>query len=89
MLTLYTKPGCPFCAKVLTTLEEKNIQFEEKSIADEAVAGELIERGGKRMVPYIIDTERGVAMYESDDIVAYLLEHCASPTEEGGEGSEA
>ena len=25
--------------------------------------------------PYLIDTDRGVTMYESDDIVEYLEEH--------------
>jgi glutaredoxin len=72
MLTLYVKTGCPFCAKVLATGTELGISFEEKNIADDAVAAELIARGGKRQVPYLIDSEKGVEMYESDDIVAYL-----------------
>ncbi len=75
MLTLYTKTGCPFCAMVLKKLEEDNIPFVEKNIGEEAVAAELIEKGGKRQVPYIIDDARGVAMYESADIVNYLGEH--------------
>lgn len=72
MMTLYVKTGCPFCHKVLATGEELGITFEEKNIADDAVAAELIAKGGKRQVPYLIDNERGVEMYESDDIVAYL-----------------
>ncbi len=72
MLTLYVKTGCPFCAKVLNTGKELGIEFEEKNIADDAVATELVARGGKRQVPYLVDSEHGVEMYESGDIIAYL-----------------
>ena len=72
MLTLYVKTGCPFCAQVLDTGKELGVSFEEKNIADGAVAEELIKRGGKRQVPYLVDSERGVEMYESGDIDAYL-----------------
>ncbi len=77
MLTLYTKTGCPFCQKVLAVGKELGITFSEKNIADDAVAAELIARGGKRQVPYLVDADRGVEMYESDDIVRYLEEHYA------------
>ena len=75
MLILYVKTGCPWCKKVLDAGEELGIKFEEKNIADDAVAAELIARGGKRQVPYLVDSERGVEMYESADIGAYLREH--------------
>jgi len=74
MLTLYVKTRCPFCHKVLDTGKELGVEFEEKNIADDAVAAELIARGGKRQVPYLVDWERGVEMYESGDIDAYLRE---------------
>ena len=73
MMTLYVKTGCPFCAKVHAAASELGLTFDEKNIADDAVAAELIERGGKRQVPYLVDGE--VEMYESDAIVAYLKEH--------------
>ena len=79
MLTLYIKTGCPFCHKVLATGEELGISFEEKNISDDAVAAELVARGGKRQVPYLVDSDRDVEMYESDDISAYLSEHYAHP----------
>lgn len=83
MLTLYVKTGCPFCAKVLDRVGELNLVVEEKNIADETVAEELVSRGGKRMVPYLVDSDRGVEMYESDDIVNYLNEHYGK--QQGGE----
>lgn len=79
MLILYVKTGCPYCIKVLNTGEELGVTFEGKNIADDAVAAELIKRGGKRQVPYLVDSERGIEMYESADIDAYLREHYAKP----------
>ena len=74
MLTLYVKTGCPYCLKVLETGEELGITFEEKNIANDAVAAELVARGGKRQVPYLVDDDNDVEMYESADIAAYLRE---------------
>ncbi len=76
MLTLYFKPTCPFCQRVLGEAEDLGVKFDLKDIsADPALANELIERGGKRMVPYLVDSDRNVGMYESGDIVTYLQEH--------------
>lgn len=74
-LTLYTKPGCPFCAAVLHKVDELGVQIDERSISEEENANALVEHGGKRQVPYLIDTERDVSMYESEDINQYLEEH--------------
>jgi len=75
MLTLYVKTGCPFCAAVQAKIAELNLDVEEKDITDEAVAQELIERGGKRMAPYFVDIKQNVEMYESGDIIEYLEGH--------------
>lgn len=73
MLTLYVKTGCPFCGRVLSKLDELDIDVEinQKNIADEGVIDELVAHGGKQMVPYLID-ENGDGLYESDAIIAYL-----------------
>ncbi len=94
MLTLYMKTGCPFCEKVRAFTEENDISFNEKNIADEAVVAELIERGGKRQVPYLVDSETGTEMYESNDIISYLAQHYVSSgethtPEEGDSGAGA
>ena len=79
MLTLYYKPTCPFCQKTMAVIDEMGLEVEMKDIsADDALAQELIDRGGKRQVPYLVDIERGVEMYESGDIIAHLREHYAS-----------
>ncbi|HUX80949.1 MAG TPA: glutathione S-transferase N-terminal domain-containing protein [Candidatus Paceibacterota bacterium] len=73
MLTLYVKTGCPFCEKVRAASEEIGISFDEiKNIGDEAVATELVTLGGKRQVPFLVDSDYDVTMYESDDIITYL-----------------
>jgi glutathione S-transferase len=41
------------------------------------VKEELKKLGGKTQVPYLVDPERNVKMYESDDIIAYVEEHYA------------
>lgn len=76
MLKLYYKPTCPFCQKVLEVADELGVTFDLNDISDDdALAEELIARGGKRQVPYLVDEARGVEMYESDDIIAYITEH--------------
>lgn len=81
MLSLYYKESCPFCQRVLEMAENLKVEFDLKDIEDEAIAAELIEKGGKRQVPYLVDTERDVAMYESGDIIDYIREHYANTAE--------
>jgi glutaredoxin 3 len=74
-LTLYVKTGCPYCAKVLQAGEELGITFDLKNVADEGISEELIARGGKKQMPYLVDEANKVEMYESDDIIDYLHQH--------------
>lgn len=69
---LYVRTGCPFCAKVLAVFKELGIMFEERNISDIAISEELVARGGKRVVPYLVDTATGEEMYESDAIIAHV-----------------
>ena len=77
MITLYVKTGCPYCAIAISKLNELGLQFQEKNIADDAVAAELVARGGKRQVPYLVDGAKNVEMYESGDIADYLAKNYA------------
>ena len=86
MLTLYVKTGCPYCEKVKDHLFKIGVDYSEENIADPEVAAELIEKGGKRQVPFMDDedpcTTAGhhtpclldgdVEMYESEEIITYL-----------------
>jgi glutaredoxin 3 len=73
MLSLYTKATCPYCHKVIDFAQNNRIALNLKDINfDPSSRQDLVERGGKRQVPYLVDANRQVEMYESDDIVAYL-----------------
>ena len=62
---------------VLHRLDELGLQYDEKNIGDSGIADELVARGGKRQVPYLVDTDAGVEIYESADIVKHLDTHFA------------
>ncbi len=72
MYTLFYRPTCPYCRKVLAAAQELGIVFDLRDIGEEVYRAELVERGGKQQVPYLVDREKGVEMYESDDIVEHL-----------------
>lgn len=78
MLTLYTRTGCPYCARVITFLNENIIPWNDKNLAQPGVAEELLARGGKQQVPYLVDDATGTEMYESLDIIAYVQARYAS-----------
>ena len=67
---LYFKPTCPYCVKVLSFMQRADIECEMRNTLDADVAAELIAIGGKRQVPCLVID--GKALYESDDIIAYL-----------------
>jgi glutathione S-transferase len=73
MLQLYNFEASPYCRKVREALNELDLDYHVKNVAKRSQRRpELVERGGKMMVPYLVDANTGTAMYESDDIVAYL-----------------
>ena len=67
---LYVLPGCPYCAKVLRFMESRGIELPLRSTDEPGAREELIAAGGKFQAPCLMID--GVAMYESDDIIAYL-----------------
>jgi glutaredoxin len=75
MIILYTSPVCPYCKKVEAYMHEAGIVYEERSIVEPAYRDELIQKGGKMQVPFLVDTDQDVAMYESDDMIAHLSTH--------------
>lgn len=72
MLTLYYRPTCAFCRRVMAVTDRLGLEVELKDISDQAIADELEKRGGQVQVPYLVDEAQGVEMYESDAIVAHL-----------------
>ncbi|MCD2198790.1 glutathione S-transferase N-terminal domain-containing protein [Halobacterium sp. KA-4] len=86
MLELYQSEGCPHCAKVREKLSELGVSYVTHNPRLPGGAGgdvtneqtyEELQNGGEDQIPYLVDTAREEALYESDDIVQYLDEHYA------------
>lgn len=73
-LSLYYRPTCPFCIKVLDFIDRKSVTISLIDISqDRDAATTLIEVGRKQQVPCLfID---GKALYESSDIISWIDEH--------------
>lgn len=59
---MYTKPGCPYCARALSLLNRKHAQVEDISAAfDPKLKAEMMARsGGRATFPQIFIGERHV-----------------------------
>ena len=69
-LSLYYSPSCPYCLKVLRFMEENGIVIDLKSTMDSENLKTLLAIGKVNQVPCLFI--EGQALYESDDIIAYL-----------------
>ena len=76
MLKLYDLEGCPFCRLAREALTELDLDVEIIPVAkgDTETREALKALGGKVQMPYLIDPNTGVQMYESFDIVNYLYD---------------
>lgn len=75
LLELYDFEGCPYCRKVREVLSELDLDYIAHPVAQGSPRRqELLQLGGKIQVPYLIDANTGMRMYESDEIIAYLNE---------------
>ena len=76
MLILYYKPTCPFSKKVLGAAMKLGLGLDLKNIkGNEVATKELIDLGGKKQTPFLVDTDKNIKMYESDEIIDYLAEN--------------
>ena len=63
----------PYCRKVREALTELDVAYICKNAPRGSRAREqLLKEGNKMMVPFLIDPNHGVKMYESDQIAQYL-----------------
>lgn len=72
MIRLFMLNTCGYCKKVIEYLDENNIPYEKIDISEKENEEALVRIGGKRQVPFIIDTDKNIEMYESNDILEYL-----------------
>ena len=76
MLDLFVLETCPYCIKVMEFLDKEHMKYRKIDISNKDSEASLIQIGGKRQVPFLIDTERNIQMYESNDIIEYLKTIC-------------
>lgn len=72
MIRLFMLDTCGYCRRVIEYLDENNILYEKIDISEKENEEALVRIGGKRQVPFIIDTDKNIEMYESNDILEYL-----------------
>lgn len=72
MFELFMLDFCGYCKKVMAFMDEHGIPYKKIDISNKENEEMLIKLGGKRQVPFLVDKERGVEMYESNDIIEYL-----------------
>ena len=76
MLDLFILETCPYCVKVMNFLDKEHMKYNKIDISNKESEESLIQIGGKRQVPFLIDKARNIQMYESDDIIEYLKTVC-------------
>jgi len=58
-VTIYTKPGCPYCTKAKEHYSSQGIDFKEIDVYSVPGAKEkAIELAGKSIVPVIVDGDK-------------------------------
>ena len=77
---IHRYPRGPFCRLVREVLCELALPYHLRNVArGSSRRAAFTARAGKMMVPYLIDPNRDVAMFESADIIAYLRRTYATP----------
>lgn len=56
-VTIYTKPGCPYCAAAKKYYSEQGIEFEEINVMESPNTQQKVIKlaGGSKIVPVIVD----------------------------------
>ena len=69
-VALFTKPGCPFCAKAKALLTEKGYGYEEIVLGKDATTVALRATSGRVTVPQVFIGGQHIG--GSDELAAYL-----------------
>ncbi len=63
MVTIYTKTGCPYCAKALEDLRKRGVNFTEINLSEQKERiEEMVKISGGRIVPVIVDENNKVTV---------------------------
>ncbi|CDP15425.1 unnamed protein product [Coffea canephora] len=74
-IEIYEFESCPFCRKVreIVAILDLDVLYYPCPKNGPNFRPKVVEMGGKRQFPYMVDPNTGVAMYESDEIIKYLV----------------
>ncbi|KAJ9695093.1 hypothetical protein PVL29_010542 [Vitis rotundifolia] len=74
-IEIYEFESCPFCRKVreIVAVLDLDVLFYPCPRNGPNFRPKVAQMGGKQQFPYMVDPNTGVAMYESDDIIKYLV----------------
>ncbi len=76
-VTVFTKPGCPFCAKAKQSLIDANLQFEEVVLGKDATTVSLRAITGRETVPQVFVGGRHIGGSEELDVYLGNAEQAA------------
>ena len=78
-LVLYGYEASPFCKLVRERLDDMELPHLYRSCArGSPKREEIFQAQGSFQAPFLVDPNRGLCMFESADILAYLAEHYAA-----------
>lgn len=74
-IEIYEFESCPFCRKVreIVSVLDLDVLYYPCPKNGPNFRPKAAEMGGKKQFPYMVDPNTGVSMYESDDIIKYLV----------------
>jgi glutathione S-transferase len=74
-LVLYEFESCPFCRKVREVLSGLDLEVEVRPCPKGGARfrPEAVGRGGRAQFPFLVDPNTGVEIYESEEIIQYLV----------------
>ena len=81
-LILYQYDGSPYCKRVRETINLLDLTVEYRpcpGARQGAFSEELFEKTGRRTVPFLIDPNTGLEIFESSDQIEYLLSTYGPP----------
>ncbi|XP_059070073.1 uncharacterized protein LOC131071573 isoform X2 [Cryptomeria japonica] len=75
-IEIYEFESCPFCRKVreIVSILDLDVLYYPCPKNGPNFRPKVVQMGGKQQFPYMVDPNTGVSMYESDDIIKYLVE---------------
>ncbi|KAL5760120.1 hypothetical protein ACOSQ2_018958 [Xanthoceras sorbifolium] len=74
-IEIYEFESCPFCRKVreIVSVLDLDVLYYPCPRNGPNFRPKVAQMGGKQQFPYMVDPNTGVSMYESDEIIKYLV----------------